>query len=164
MDNSSKNAHYRRHQFQRSHTHPEAYDLAGILDDYELVNLPLRELNKRLRYLPKQMAYGMKKRRRTLKNRKYAQNCRSKRLEQKSEMEVQNCHLKTEIQRLNMMIENLRQENVMLKSYLNKSDKNSGGGDATMMVNKSSNGSMNSQKNNYMFSDSSAAPLLSVKN
>ena len=63
------------------------------MNDHDLVNLPLRELNKRLRALPKQMAHNMKKRRRTLKNRKYAQNCRSKRLEQKSEMEIQNTHL-----------------------------------------------------------------------
>jgi hypothetical protein len=122
--NFSKHSHYHHHHFQRSHAHQEAYDLAGILDDYELVNLPLRELNKRLRYLPKQMAYGMKKRRRTLKNRKYAQNCRSKRLEQKSEMEVQNHHLKHEIGRLHRLIESLKHENTMLKSYVSTSNNN----------------------------------------
>ncbi len=99
-----------------------SYSLAGIMNDFDLVNLPLRELNKRLRVLPKQMAYNMKKRRRTLKNRKYAQNCRSKRLEQKSEMEVQNSQLKTEINRLNRTIEKLQKENIMLKSLMNKSD------------------------------------------
>jgi hypothetical protein len=123
--NFSKHSHYHHHHFQRSHAHQEAYDLAGILDDYELVNLPLRELNKRLRYLPKQMAYGMKKRRRTLKNRKYAQNCRSKRLEQKSEMEVQNCHLKHEIGRLHRLIESLKHENAMLKSFVNSNEASS---------------------------------------
>lgn len=96
-----------------------SYNLAGIMNDYDLVNLPLRELNKRLRFLPKQMAYNMKKRRRTLKNRKYAQNCRSKRLEQKSEMEIQNSQLKVELQRLNKLTEKLQQENNYLRSYIN---------------------------------------------
>lgn len=100
-----------------------SYSLAGIMNDYDLVNLPLRELNKRLRFLPKQMAYNMKKRRRTLKNRKYAQNCRSKRLEQKSEMEIQNTQLKVEINRLNKLIEKLQTENVSLKSYMSTTNK-----------------------------------------
>lgn len=98
-----------------------SYNLAGIMNDSDLVNLPLRELNKRLRFLPKQMAYNLKKRRRTLKNRKYAQNCRSKRLEQKSEMEIQNTQLKQEIVRLNKQIDKLSAENVALKSYLDSS-------------------------------------------
>ncbi len=89
--------------------------ILGIMNDYDLVNLPLRELNKRLRALPKQMAYNMKKRRRTLKNRKYAQNCRSKRLEQKSEMEIQNHHLKSEISRLSRVIEKYKNEVATLR-------------------------------------------------
>lgn len=104
------------------------YNLAGIMNDFDLVNLPLRELNKRLRFLPKQMAYNLKKRRRTLKNRKYAQNCRSKRLEQKSEMEIQNSHLKVEINRLQKHIEKLQNENILLKSYLSSSSSSSSNG------------------------------------
>ena len=95
-----------------------SYNMAGIMNDFDLVNLPLRELNKRLRFLPKQMAYNMKKRRRTLKNRKYAQNCRSKRLEQKSEMEIQNNQLKLEINRLNKIIDKLQNENQSYKAFL----------------------------------------------
>ncbi|CAF0761627.1 unnamed protein product [Brachionus calyciflorus] len=98
-----------------------SYSLAGIMNDYDLVNLPLRELNKRLRFLPKQMAYNLKKRRRTLKNRKYAQNCRSKRLEQKSEMEIQNSQLKIDLQRMNKLMEKLQHENLVLRNYLNSS-------------------------------------------
>ncbi len=99
--------------------------ISGIMNDFDLVNLPLRELNKRLRALPKQMAYNMKKRRRTLKNRKYAQNCRSKRLEQKSEMEIQNHHLKSEISRLGRVIEKFKNEVATLRvaiSNKNNSD------------------------------------------
>ena len=112
-------SHQSKTQTQHINNMINCYNLAGIMNDYELVNLPLRELNKRLRVLPKQMAYNMKKRRRTLKNRKYAQNCRSKRLEQKSEMEIQNNHLKHEINRLNKMIDKLQKENNELKKFVN---------------------------------------------
>ena len=81
------------------------------------------------------MAYGMKKRRRTLKNRKYAQNCRSKRLEQKSEMEIQNYHLKHEIQRLNHYIEKLKHENSVLKAHISNKNETT-----SPKVNESNNG------------------------
>lgn len=119
--NETSLAQYGQENQQQQHINNmiNSYNLAGIMNDYDLVNLPLRELNKRLRFLPKQMAYNMKKRRRTLKNRKYAQNCRSKRLEQKSEMEIQNSQLKVELQRLNKLTEKLQQENSYLRSCLN---------------------------------------------
>lgn len=124
LNDISKSAYYHNQQSQPANQHMSnminSYNLAGIMNDYDLVNLPLRELNKRLRFLPKQMAYNMKKRRRTLKNRKYAQNCRSKRLEQKSEMEIQNSQLKMEITRLNRMLEKIQNENNLMRSYLNQ--------------------------------------------
>ena len=89
-----------------------------VMDDSMLVHLPLRELNKRLRALPKAVAYTLKKRRRTLKNRKYAQNCRSKRLEQKSEMEIENGYLKEEMSEMRKKIEELQRENYLLKANL----------------------------------------------
>lgn len=135
LNDTSKNF-YQQHQLQAQATYQphsatnqhmnnmiNSYSLAGIMNDFDLVNLPLRELNKRLRFLPKQMAYNMKKRRRTLKNRKYAQNCRSKRLEQKSEMEIQNSQLKIEITRLNRLVEKIQSDYQMLKSYMSKPTK-----------------------------------------
>ena len=88
------------------------------LNDYELISLPLRELNKRLRYVPKVTAIDLKKRRRTLKNRKYAQNCRSKRLEQKCEMELTNTKLKHEISYLKKIIETYKHDLQVYKSYV----------------------------------------------
>jgi len=123
-----------------------SYSLAGIMNDYDLVNLPLRELNKRLRVLPKQMAYNMKKRRRTLKNRKYAQNCRSKRLEQKSEMEIQNSQLKIEINRLNRLIDKIQKENSMLKCLMNKNEE---------FIENTSSINTNKEKDKTMISTSS---------
>jgi hypothetical protein len=89
-----------------------------MLNDYELISLPLRELNKRLRFVPKTAAIDLKKRRRTLKNRKYAQNCRSKRLEQKSEMEIQNIKLKAELSRLQKILEKTTKEKYLYKAYI----------------------------------------------
>ena len=138
-----------------------SYSLAGIMNDYDLVNLPLRELNKRLRFLPKQMAYNMKKRRRTLKNRKYAQNCRSKRLEQKSEMEIQNSQLKVEINRLNKLIEKLQTENVSLKGFLSTNNKihtESGENNKNVLISLNS-ASMQSSANTF-----NQAPITAIAN
>jgi hypothetical protein len=95
----------------------------SVLNDYELITLPLRELNKRLRYMPKPAAIDLKKRRRTLKNRKYAQNCRSKRLEQKCEIEVQNIRLKAEISRLQKVIDATHKEKCLYKAYIEQIEK-----------------------------------------
>jgi hypothetical protein len=141
----------------------ENYNLAGIMNDYDLVNLPLRELNKRLRFLPKQVAYSMKKRRRTLKNRKYAQNCRSKRLEQKSEMEIQNCQLKIEITRLNKLIEKLQNENSFLKiQFSNNLGSIEMGDDTNKKMNSSFSSSINSSQNKN--SSSNTKPNLNGAN
>ena len=56
-----------------------------VLSDELLVTLSVRELNRRLKMsgLPRADVIKMKQRRRTLKNRGYAAQCRNKRLEQK---------------------------------------------------------------------------------
>lgn len=57
------------------------------IDDRSLIHLSVRELNKKLNGLSKDDIVKVKQKRRTLKNRGYAQNCRTKRMEQKRNME-----------------------------------------------------------------------------
>uniref|UniRef100_A0A8D9E238 Neural retina-specific leucine zipper protein n=1 Tax=Cacopsylla melanoneura TaxID=428564 RepID=A0A8D9E238_9HEMI len=81
-------------------------DSDSLLSDDLLMCLSVRELNKRLHGCPRDQIAKLKAKRRTLKNRGYAQNCRSKRLHQRQELEVTNKHL---IQQLNKMKNDYKQ-------------------------------------------------------
>lgn len=67
------------------------------LTDEELVTLSVRELNRRLQGCSRGVATKLKHKRRTLKNRGYAQNCRSRRMQQRSDLEVENCKLRNKL-------------------------------------------------------------------
>lgn len=78
----------------RGLTHPSS---SINISDLDLVTLPVRELNRRLQGYPKEEVLRLKQKRRTLKNRGYAQNCRSKRMLQKHELESTNKTLQQQI-------------------------------------------------------------------
>lgn len=80
------------------------------LEDEELVTLPVRELNKRLQGLTKDEIQRLKQKRRTLKNRGYAQNCRSKRMHHKTQLERTNNSLLDQINALQRHISVLTRE------------------------------------------------------
>lgn len=80
------------------------------LDDEDLVTLPVRELNKRLQGLTKDEIQRLKQKRRTLKNRGYAQNCRSKRMLHKTQLERTNNSLLDQIDALQRHVSVLTRE------------------------------------------------------
>ena len=70
------------------------------ISDDALISLSVRELNRMLKGLPPNDVKVLKQRRRTLKNRGYAANCREKRLTQKEELEMEREALRREITHL----------------------------------------------------------------
>ena len=80
------------------------------ISDLDLVTLPVRELNRRLQGYPKEEVLRLKQKRRTLKNRGYAQNCRSKRMIQKHELETTNKTLQQQIAMLKRQLTAMTRE------------------------------------------------------
>lgn len=96
-----------------------------ILNDDLLIQLSVRELNKRLHGFPRDEIQRLKQKRRTLKNRGYAQNCRTKRLAHRHELEVDNRKLRSQLHgerqgKEEVVRENseLRRENEFLRHQL----------------------------------------------
>jgi len=79
---------------------PQPGGRSGDLSDDQLIQLPVRELNKKLHGLPRDTVVKLKQKRRTLKNRGYAQNCRTKRLQQRNQLEDKNKILLKELAKL----------------------------------------------------------------
>lgn len=85
------------------------------IEDELLTTLTVRELNKRLHGCPREEVVRLKQKRRTLKNRGYAQNCRSKRLQQRHELERNNKQLYSDLQRTRQELDKVLHELNMLK-------------------------------------------------
>ena len=99
-----------------SSNNPNGID--DLINDELLMTLTVRELNKRLHGCPRDQVVRLKQKRRTLKNRGYAQNCRSKRLQQRHDLEITNRNLHSEMQRIKMELARVQQERDQLKQRL----------------------------------------------
>uniref|UniRef100_A0A0M3HUR0 BZIP_Maf domain-containing protein n=1 Tax=Ascaris lumbricoides TaxID=6252 RepID=A0A0M3HUR0_ASCLU len=66
------------------------------VSDEELAHLSVRQLNQRLQGQDRQVVSALKQKRRTLKNRGYAFNCRVRRIQNQLQLEADNMMLKDE--------------------------------------------------------------------
>lgn len=119
-----------QHQQQQQRTTAPGQAGAGdhLLNDDQLISLTVRELNKRLHGFPREEVVRMKQKRRTLKNRGYAQNCRTKRLAQRHELESRNRLLQGELGRLRGELERACQERDFYRQQVHSLRTGGGGG------------------------------------
>ncbi|CAB4068437.1 unnamed protein product [Lepeophtheirus salmonis] len=87
-------------------------------DETNLLQLSVRELNRKLSGLSKEEILQAKRKRRTLKNRTYAQNCRSKRMNHRKDMEEMNKKLCRELGLLKSQLHAVSEERDDLKKRL----------------------------------------------
>ncbi|XP_033732961.1 transcription factor MafK-like [Pecten maximus] len=100
---------------ERANRVPVVVSHNSQLTDDELVAMTVKELNRILKGMPREEVVKLKQRRRTLKNRGYAANCREKRLSQKEELEYEKDHLRAEVHRLRRENEGVKTELGSLK-------------------------------------------------
>lgn len=84
--------------------------------DAALVSMSVRELNRQLRGCGRDEALRLKQRRRTLKNRGYAQACRSKRLQQRRGLEAERVRLAAQLDALRAEVARLARERDLYKA------------------------------------------------
>ncbi|XP_054164482.1 transcription factor MafAa-like [Oppia nitens] len=125
--NTNNSNHFTHHSNSNSSTNDcnNVYTSSGHkggdgLNDEQLINLTVRELNKKLHGFPREDVIKMKQKRRTLKNRGYAQNCRTKRLAQRHDLEAKLRLQINELSRYRYECDKLRDENDKLRLGFDK--------------------------------------------
>ena len=97
----------------------DIYNEDGVLmTEEKLLKLSVRDLNRLLHGLPKSKQKVLKQKRRTLKNRGYAQNCRSKRMVARQDLEVTNTTLHKSMQDMVTELADVKRECNKLKELL----------------------------------------------